>query len=904
MARKRKRPGPTSEPHLDISRRGHKRRRSLTAERSPLSDPEVKLETTKQEPASFHSENVRRRLSRRQRKRRAQRAKRQTGFFDRQSNSNGRPNHGTTSNPQTTSSVAHRSRNSVDEAMVKRLSTTQLMPAARKCQVEAVVGDSQPASSLDDSDQSACGASERRQNGADDNSLLPPEPPTESTQEGASEYPKPAGTTARAWFPERRKWKGPTRKRDWRTVLSKLYHNVPSPNVTKHALTSNKPLSVPSGPLPGDLALNLKRLHVAASTEDESDNSDDQSDRENGIVEAIGAPLSGSVVNARAIPSLSPDQSFFKPSNPSPTHGTTELPLRFSQDDCVSNEDDYWNAASKAGPLSEKTRLLSSLSNVRDSRKMHRSVGDISVDVLQDSSHHPRNMLSTQELYQAIDEVTTALMNSTPPPPIDEQSRGSTLKGKITQLEPNGSAERDFKGDENRNDRRPAIGDIDKQTVGCVQKTPSKRNMSGITSGFFSTSRRRRGRERTDDESTIDGGPGVSQDAQANGETGTISGDDPTIDAPPHTPDNAIEPDSLPEKSDSKKGREKRIHMTEHDHVVVKVKQEPAEYPSIKGNVTSHRSKEIGPRDEKSADGLAFLSPNLRGKRVKSKSSGKSSPYFTPPRPKLDPSLVDRVDFYNSPSAARKAGAGKSTAPAPSIHSDKFGLIQERLWQEPFWLIIAVTFLNKTAGRAAAPVFWQLKQKYSKPESLAHADEDELRGTIHHLGLQSQRSKRIIKIAAMWIESPPRQGRRFRTLHYPYRNDGKHYGKKDVIEEDAEDVAGALEIGRIPGCGAYAYDSWRIFCRDVLRGLAGDYNGTGAVSKDFEPEWKRVLPADKELRACLRWMWLREGWIWDPATGQKQRATNEEMDKAVEGEMEINDPLEREFAAQGREWQV
>jgi hypothetical protein len=36
-----------------------------------------------------------------------------------------------------------------------------------------------------------------------------------------------------------------------------------------------------------------------------------------------------------------------------------------------------------------------------------------------------------------------------------------------------------------------------------------------------------------------------------------------------------------------------------------------------------------------------------------------------------------------------------------------------------------------------------------------------------------------------------------------------------------------------------------------------------------EPEWKRVLPEDKELRACLRWMWMREGFEWDPATGDK-----------------------------------
>jgi len=32
--------------------------------------------------------------------------------------------------------------------------------------------------------------------------------------------------------------------------------------------------------------------------------------------------------------------------------------------------------------------------------------------------------------------------------------------------------------------------------------------------------------------------------------------------------------------------------------------------------------------------------------------------------------------------------------------------------------------------------------------------------------------------------------------------------------------------------------------------------------KMFEPEWMRVVPKDKELRAFLRWKWLKEGWNW------------------------------------------
>ncbi|KAK5239397.1 hypothetical protein LTR16_011984, partial [Cryomyces antarcticus] len=65
--------------------------------------------------------------------------------------------------------------------------------------------------------------------------------------------------------------------------------------------------------------------------------------------------------------------------------------------------------------------------------------------------------------------------------------------------------------------------------------------------------------------------------------------------------------------------------------------------------------------------------------------------------------------------------------------------------------------------------------------------------------------------------------------------------------------------------------------------------GTGAA-EGFEPEWKRVVPKDKELRACLRWMWLREGWEWDPLTGNKKVASVELMKQATAGQGEWDDP--------------
>ena len=142
-------------------------------------------------------------------------------------------------------------------------------------------------------------------------------------------------------------------------------------------------------------------------------------------------------------------------------------------------------------------------------------------------------------------------------------------------------------------------------------------------------------------------------------------------------------------------------------------------------------------------------------------------------------------------------------------------------------------------------------------------------------------------MAKLWMQSPPVKGWRFRTPAYPDADASKHIQADEVLS-DHDARPGAFEIGHIPGLGAYAYDSWRIFCRDELRGLAQSWNGEGAAA-DFEPEWKRVLPKDKELRAFLRWMWLKEGWKWDPLTGEKEVASEALMKRGQEGGLKWED---------------
>ena len=254
------------------------------------------------------------------------------------------------------------------------------------------------------------------------------------------------------------------------------------------------------------------------------------------------------------------------------------------------------------------------------------------------------------------------------------------------------------------------------------------------------------------------------------------------------------------------------------------------------------------------------------------------------PKKKKQRSMTVSRFFVKLPRKKPKRSDKVSCVPFPPLHATSFGLVQERLSHDPFRLLIAVIFLNKTRGSVALPVFYQLMECYPTPADLAAAKQEDVVEIIQHLGLQNQRAKKCINLAKAWLERPPERGRRYRVLHYPKKDDGKDVKPGDIIDE--EDKRVAWEIGQLPGIGVYAIDSWRIFCRDELRGLP-----TGlpkeltpeAKKEELQKEWTRVLAGDKELRAYLRWRWLRNGWEWDPVTGERQKADESELAKADQG---------------------
>jgi methyl-CpG-binding domain protein 4 len=286
--------------------------------------------------------------------------------------------------------------------------------------------------------------------------------------------------------------------------------------------------------------------------------------------------------------------------------------------------------------------------------------------------------------------------------------------------------------------------------------------------------------------------------------------------------------------------------------------------------------------------------PRLLRSGTKLKRPPAKSPYFTPvasPSRKIKAKVAKSETANTSPSKkspSKRPPGTISCIPFPPLSAPHFGLIQEKLAYDPFRLLIAVTFLNRTHGKHAIPVFYNLMEQYPTPESLVDAPKEDIVSVIRHLGLQNQRAATYQAYAKTFIENPPINGKRYAVHDYPTKGQGRDVKKSEVLPDESSDPRPAWEIGHITQ-GPYALDSWRIFCRDILRGKAKGWNGEGSEEEGFQPEWMRVLPEDKELRAFLRWMWLKEGFEWDPFTGEKEVAGEELMRAALEGRIAWDD---------------
>jgi methyl-CpG-binding domain protein 4 len=197
-----------------------------------------------------------------------------------------------------------------------------------------------------------------------------------------------------------------------------------------------------------------------------------------------------------------------------------------------------------------------------------------------------------------------------------------------------------------------------------------------------------------------------------------------------------------------------------------------------------------------------------------------------------------RVDRQDHPRMIpQPSGLGLVLQPA------KYGLIQERICDSLYALVVQAILWNQTRGQMARPVLFELLSAYPSPDELSAARLPDLINMLQPIGLHRIRATRLIALAKAWIAAPPCRERRYRRLHYPARGCGTDVKPGEVLGPD--DEREGWEIAHLPGMGAYAIDSYRIFYRDRLRGVDG--------VDGIEPEWKRVVPTDKELKPYLKW---------------------------------------------------
>ncbi|XP_028852419.1 methyl-CpG-binding domain protein 4-like [Denticeps clupeoides] len=127
-----------------------------------------------------------------------------------------------------------------------------------------------------------------------------------------------------------------------------------------------------------------------------------------------------------------------------------------------------------------------------------------------------------------------------------------------------------------------------------------------------------------------------------------------------------------------------------------------------------------------------------------------------------------------------------------------FNLVQETLFHDPWKLLVATIFLNKTSAKMALPVLWQFFELYTSAEEARKCEWRPLADMLQPLGLNSLRAKTIIRFSDEYLT---------KQWRYP-------------IE--------------LHGIGKYGNDSYRIFCVE---------------------EWKQVTPDDHKLNHYHAWLW-------------------------------------------------
>ncbi|XP_028396974.1 uncharacterized protein LOC114520836 [Dendronephthya gigantea] len=149
-------------------------------------------------------------------------------------------------------------------------------------------------------------------------------------------------------------------------------------------------------------------------------------------------------------------------------------------------------------------------------------------------------------------------------------------------------------------------------------------------------------------------------------------------------------------------------------------------------------------------------------------------------------------EFQHLPPGLQRFHSLRYTAP-----KSPFNLIQEKLCHDPWKLLVATIFLNKTKGCNAIPILWKFFDQFPNAAATTKADPTEIEDMIQSLGLFRKRARILKRFSTEYL---------CKAWQYP---------------------------NELHGIGKYGNDSFRMFCLG---------------------ECKDVLPDDHKLNLYHTWL--------------------------------------------------
>ncbi|XP_033609999.1 uncharacterized protein LOC111871135 isoform X3 [Cryptotermes secundus] len=127
-----------------------------------------------------------------------------------------------------------------------------------------------------------------------------------------------------------------------------------------------------------------------------------------------------------------------------------------------------------------------------------------------------------------------------------------------------------------------------------------------------------------------------------------------------------------------------------------------------------------------------------------------------------------------------------------------FNLVQEHLHHDPWQLLVATIFLNRTQAEVALPSLFKFFASWPTPESIIDANQLDIVQFLRPLGLQETRAYAIKRMS------------------------------RDYVTKNWKNAKELFGIGK------YGNDSYKIFCVN---------------------QWKSVRPTDVKLKKYVNWLW-------------------------------------------------